>query len=287
MATGDPRFATALRKGLRLRHGVELSPSDVASLEVEFYHRMNIADTAYHSVYYREPHAAPPSLVSATATGTRANSTVVAFLNPDQWDAEPTGHINEDGTMEYRTCEEATGEIQTFAIVPLPAHQMHCNHVTCRNDPMPGHFDRGQWRCKKHDLRYRCCAGNPDKEGNFEVVAFLARLRCVSVVEDYPRMYRMDRPDRQKLETIDVDRHFRRKLHFMDDPTRPERIREINTGRAEARRRQQCGPPPPRRRGETDAAYAARMSKRQQSARPMPLRGVTFVAELAAEAVNE
>ena len=284
--TGDPRFRRALQKGLKLRHNLAHSASELDDLTVTFYHRMNIADIAYHGLYYRAPSEAPNSLVSAHAKGTTANSTVVAYLEPGQWDAEPTGRLYEDGTPEFRACEESTGEVQTFAIVPLQRHHMHCNHVRCRNDPMVGVSVEGQWQCKTHGLRYRCCPGNPDREGNIEVIAFIAKLPHIGQDEDYPRLFRVGRPNRLVLETIDVDRHFRRKLHYQDDPGRAKRVQDINASRARARMRAATNPLLPRT-GESHSAYAARKAEAARAKEPLAVRPCTFVVELSKEVTEE
>ena len=135
-AIGDTRFRRAVRKGLKVRHNIVLSNEELDEFTVTFFHRMNIADVAYHSLYYRDPSQAPETLVTKFAKGTKANSTVVSYVEPGQWDAEPTGRLNPDGSPEFRQCQESTGEIQTFAVIQLPNHKLHCNHVTCRDAPM-------------------------------------------------------------------------------------------------------------------------------------------------------
>jgi len=282
-AIGDTRFRRAVRKGLKVRHNIVLSNEDLDEFTVTFFHRMNIADVAYHSLYYRDPSQAPETLVTKFAKGTKANSTVVSYVEPGQWDAEPTGRLNPDGSPEFRQCQESTGEIQTFAVIQLPNHRLHCNHVTCRDAPMVGEVVDGAWQCRTHALRYRCCPGNPE-HGASEVVAFISRIEFVSTDENYPRLFRMKRPARRELETIDADRHFLRKMHFMDDPERPQRLRDLNAARARARERADARPPD-QRPGETAAAYRTRLAELARTRVALGTRPgeYTFVAELCSE----
>ena len=88
-------------------------------------------------------------------------------------------------------------------------------------------------------------------------MAFISRIEFVSTDENYPRLFRMKRPARRELETIDADRHFLRKMHFMDDPERPQRLRDLNSARARARERADARPPD-QRPGETAAEGGSR-----------------------------